>query len=152
MRPFLFIVFLAFQGVIFAQNASFPVEGYWLHDSKEFIVEVSVENGICSGRIVWLAQPVDLSGEERRDVLNKDPELRSRKVMGVPVLSGFLRDDSEWKSGKIYDYTSGNTYNARMQVDDEGRLRVTGFYGILFFLGKTKKWTKIKTPSDYGLI
>lgn len=151
MRPFFLTCLLGIALQCSAQQATFPVEGHWLHNSGEYVVEVSVDNGICSGKIAWLREPIDLSGEQRRDVLNKDPELRSRRVIGIPVLSGFLRDDAEWKSGKIYDYTSGNTYNARMEIDKDGNLRITGFYGILFFLGKTKKWARVDNLSEYGL-
>ena len=151
MRLLFFLILLVQQGAIFAQDISFPVEGFWLDDSEQFIVEVEVENGTCSGRIAWLAEPIDQNGEEQRDVLNKDPLKRSRKVMDIFVLRDFVSESSVWKSGKIYDHTSGNTYNARMEVDEHGWLRITGFYGLLFFLGKTKKWTRVTNPSDYGI-
>ena len=133
----------------FGQGSS--IEGYWMHESGDYIVQIADNPSELNGEIVWLNEPMDNSGELRRDVMNKEPELRSRLILGINALEGFEPDDDAWRSGKIYDLKSGHLYNGRLKLDGTDRLRVTGYYGILFFLGKTKVWTRVADPSEYDL-
>lgn len=137
--------------VTLAGGDSSSIKGYWMNESGEFIVNIYQEDSTFKGKIVWLADSLDKFGQPLRDVMNKEPEMRSRLVRGMNVLEGFELDDGIWKHGRVYDYKSGNDYNARMKLDDEGNLRLTGYYGILFFLGKTKVWKRVSSKGKYGL-
>ena len=119
-------------------------EGYWLDDDKVLAVEIKMQNDRLVGTIVWLEEPKDNFGESMRDVMNREPKFRSQKVLGMQVLRGFKWDGDEWKGGEYYDFTSGHWYNARISLEKEDKIKMTGYYGILFFLGKNKRWNRIK--------
>lgn len=151
MNWVIFTLGLLTAHIVSANDNNSSIKGFWLNETKEYIVEVSEDDSIFSGRIVWLADSLDMYEQPLRDVLNDDPEKRSRKVLGMDILTGFIPDNGMWKHGKVYNFKSGSDYNARMKLDEEGHLRLTGYYGILFFLGKTKVWTPVNNPQQYGL-
>lgn len=127
------------------------VVGLWLTEAGESLVEVfKASDGTYGGRVVWLREPKDSNGEDLRDVMNGTPRLRSRKVLGIDVLRGYRHDDGIWRSGTIYNWRSGNSYNSKMYLED-GRLHVKGYYSLLFFLGRTKVWTRVTDLNRYGL-
>ncbi|NNC96014.1 MAG: DUF2147 domain-containing protein [Chitinophagales bacterium] len=134
-----------------ANTDSTEILNYWLTDTEEYIVQIYEENGVYKGKIVWLLNPLAMDGEARRDVMNNEPELRSRLLMGLDVLDGFEYDDGDWRHGSVYNFKNGNDYNAHLKIDNDGNLRWTGYYGILFFLGKTKVWTPVSDLKKYGL-
>lgn len=127
------------------------VFGLWLTEAGESVVEVYKANdGTASGRVVWLREPKDANGEELRDVMNGTPSKRSRKVLGMEVLRGYRIDGDIWRGGTIYNWRNGNSYNSKMYLE-EGRLHVKGYYSLLFFLGRTKEWTRVTDHARYGL-
>lgn len=135
----------------FAQTDAKAIEGYWLNEDKDYVVKVYEFDGEFFGKIVWLKDSLDMYGEPLRDVLNDMPHRRSKLVKGMDVLLNFVYESGAWRSGNIYNYKTGNTYNAKMTINKEGELELTGYYGILFFLGKTKEWTRVTNKAVYGL-
>lgn len=127
--------------------------GFWLDEKRETVIEIyeHADRDLYNGRIVWLKDSLDTFGNERRDVLNDDPQLRSRKVLGTNMLYGFAWDDTDtWRKGEIYYYQTGNDYNGKIHLDG-GKLKLKGYYSILFFLGRTKTWQRLNNPEAYGL-
>jgi len=74
-------------------------------------------------------------GEIKTDDENPDPALRARPVVGISMFSEYDYKDRLWQ-GKIYDPETGNTYNSRMEVDKDGRLKIRGYIGLPLF-GRT---------------
>ena len=152
MRFTVFLVLVFLQSASFARGGdSLSITGFWLHENKDYVIEIVRDGEVYHGSIVWLADPLDNYDKPLSDLMNKDPEKRSRPVLGLVVLEGFEFDHGAWESGKIYDHHSGQTYNGKMKIDGDGSLRVTGYYGILFFLGKTKVWSKVNDKAKYNL-
>lgn len=119
--------------------------GKWLDEEQETIIEIYKENDTYNGRIVWLMDSLDVFGGDLRDVLNDDTQLRSRKVIGTNMLQGFVWDEAgTWRKGGIYYYHSGNRYNGKIYMSEDGKLKLKGYYSFLFFLGKTKTWTRFE--------
>ena len=136
---------------VFQASAQNEILGFWMNEDKDAIIEIYENNRIFNGRIVWLKDSLDSFGQPVRDVFNDRSSLRSRKVMGTDMLMGFIYTDEAWRKGEIYNYKSGNDYNGKITLDDDGNLRLKGYYSILFFLGRTKTWTRPARPIDYGL-
>jgi uncharacterized protein (DUF2147 family) len=125
--------------------------GYWLDQNQETVVRIYEDNGLYFGKIEWLKDSLDAFGNIRRDVLNDEPELRSRPVLGTDMLVAFSWDGEDtWRKGEIYYYQTGNDYNGKIYLD-EGKLKLKGYFSILFFLGRTKTWTRVENPKTYGL-
>ena len=93
-----------------------PVLGVWLTDEGKAKVRVSeCEGGLCSN-IVWLREPNDDEGKPLRDYYNPDPKLRTRKILGLPLMTGLKKSgDKQW-SGHIYNPENGKTYQAHLTL------------------------------------
>lgn len=119
------------------------------------IVEVRPKGEGLSGRIVWLEKPVypadhPAAGKPKVDLENPNPELRTRPVLGLEILTGFRWDGKRWVDGEIYDPVSGNTYRATITLESHDRLRLRGYVGIPL-LGRTEVWTRVeRLPETRG--
>ena len=83
-------------------------------------------------------QDADLApGAAATDVNNKNAALRSRTIVGMPVLSEFTDGGSDWR-GRIYDPKSGKTYKSILKREADGTLKVQG---CIAFFCRTQRWT-----------
>ena len=134
------ILDLAFLFIpIFCMGKCDEVTGKWYTDNKSGIVEVYIENNVCNGKLIWLAEPIDKDGRPYKDGLNKDKSLRSRPLIGIYIIKDLKKNGNEWTGGSVYDPESGNTYNCKIKAVD-GKLHVRGFIGPF---GKTLKWEPV---------
>lgn len=74
------------------------------------------------------------------DVNNPDRSLRSHPLVGLQVLTGFVRDGSSWTGGRAYDPKTGRSYKARLAPAGDGSLTVTG---CILFLCKSQSWARL---------
>src|ERR1051325_7805040 len=122
--------------------------GYWLIDTEDVIVEIyQKEDSTFAGDIAWLRDSLDIYNQPLRDVLNHEPTHRSRLVKGLTVLHDFTWSSGAWRNGTYYNFKTGNDNTIKMSLGDEGALRLTSSYGLLFFLSKTKTWTPVTDAS-----
>ena len=123
--------------------AASPLDGLWLTDDHKGIVRI----GPCSAgnpRICgWIVRVLD-SGPNvpTRDVNNPNRALRSRNILGMPVLSGFVPYlEGRYVGGSAYDPKSGRSYRASLRLQDGGSLGVTGC--VMLFC-RTVTWTRAR--------
>jgi uncharacterized protein (DUF2147 family) len=131
-----------------------PLLGLWATPAEDeggqAHVEITRKGDGYSGKLVWLAEPVYLKGDEQGmdgqikvDRENPDPALKTKPVKGLVVLDGFVRSgDNKWTDGTIYDPNNGKTYSCKLQLKGD-RLKVRGYIGISL-LGRTTYWTRVK--------
>jgi uncharacterized protein (DUF2147 family) len=135
-----------------AQTAS--VMGVWLTASGVAQVRVSPcdnpANGPVCGIIVGLINPKGPDGQVvapdmATDYRNADPNLRSRKVIGMPLIWGFKKtaDPNVLEEGHIYNGENGKVYTANISLQPDGTLRLRGYVGSPMF-GETQIWTRVK--------
>ena len=67
-------------------------------------------------------------GADQRDVNNRDAAKRSRKLLGMAILTGFTEDEDSWR-GEIYDPNNGKTYRSIVRRRGLDRLEVKGCIG-----------------------
>ncbi|MDQ2751941.1 MAG: DUF2147 domain-containing protein [Bacteroidota bacterium] len=129
-----------------AQDNQDAIVGKWMNEDKDLVVDVYKENNNFKAKIIWFHDAGDTITpiDQRLDIKNPDKILRSRKVLGMEVLSNLVYDPEEnkWMKGKIYDSTSGRTWDASVWLSDPQTLQVRGYY-IFKFIGKTMKFTKV---------
>lgn len=125
-----------------AQHNADAILGKWESVEKNLIVEVYKQDNSFRANIVWFNNPGNSLPET--DVKNPDKDLRSRKVVGMDVLSGltYNQRQDKWTGGKIYDCTSGKTWDATVWLEDDNDLNVRGFY-LVRWLGKTMEFKRI---------
>ncbi|MDG5751845.1 DUF2147 domain-containing protein [Qipengyuania sp. XHP0211] len=117
--------------------AADPVQGRWMTEEKDAVITIAPCGAKLCGRISkFLVAPPQ--GLDQRDVNNKDASKRSRKLLGMPVLTGFAEDGDEWR-GTIYDPKSGKTYRSILQRKGSNQLTVKGCLGPFC---QTQTWRK----------
>jgi uncharacterized protein (DUF2147 family) len=121
-----------------AAAAPANVQGLWLTDDHKGLVQI----GPCGRSLCGtIAKVADTSGNApRTDIHNPDARLRSRAILGLPVLSGFERSGSYWK-GRAYDPKSGKSYRSTLELNPDGSLKVSG---CILFICQSQRWTRVR--------
>ncbi|MGE0154101.1 MAG: DUF2147 domain-containing protein [Reyranellaceae bacterium] len=132
------------------------VLGKWQTESTNAHVELyrcaDPARGAVCGKVVWLRNATNpdqtpaASVEEVRDVKNPEESLRSRKILGLEFLYGFKPAESEtgtYEGGKIYNAEDGETYSARIKLENPDTLVLRG-YVLMPLLGKSQTWSRVK--------
>jgi uncharacterized protein (DUF2147 family) len=128
-----------------AGDAALGPVGVWATDGNDSHVKIEKCGINLCGTIVWLKDPLGDDGKPAVDFKNPDPGLRSRPLIGLMLLSGFVQDSDDpdvWTDGRIYDPDDGRTYSCKLTVQDANSLRVRGYIGFSF-LGETQVWTRV---------
>ncbi len=136
---FSMIFMLAPLAAAFAQD----VVGKWKLEDGTAIVEVYKSGDAYNGKIVWLEKPTEADGSPAVDDNNPDKALRSRKLIGLNMLSGLKKNGGEYTGGTIYDPGNGKTYNCSMKVEGD-ILKVRGSLDKKGLLGRTMDWYRVK--------
>ena len=127
-----------------AQAADGPF-GEWLtekRDARVLIAPCADAPGRLCGTITWAQRPPDAPEGPLVDRHNSDPALRSRPILGLPLLGRFAPDgENFWDGGTIYDPRSGKTYKSKMRLAAPDRLEVSG---CILFLCKGETWTRYR--------
>lgn len=143
MKQFVHTIFIAtfclhLATPVLSQSGSDAILGVWFNEEKDGKVMIYKEGGKYYGKIVWRE---DVPGTSPLDEKNPDPNLRTRKKVGLVILNDFVYQGSEWKDGTIYDPKSGKTYSCVIKLQSDGRLYVRGYVGISL-IGRTTYWTR----------
>jgi uncharacterized protein (DUF2147 family) len=116
------------------------IAGTWLSGDGDGLIEIRVAGNAITASIQG-SQNSD-PDRPRTDVLNPDPALRDRPLIGLNIFAGFTYDgDNRWSGGFIYDPNSGKTYRGKLHLVDPGTLEVRGFIGISL-IGRTETWRR----------
>ncbi len=130
------------------------VLGCWLTESGDSCVEIYRHGEKYFARIVGVREPSfaegeveGMDGKPRVDILNPDPSLRFRSLIGLELMTDFeYQGDSAWQKGRIYDPQDGKTYKCNVILQEDGTLKVRGFIGFSLF-GRTTIWMRPETYS-----
>ena len=107
--------------------------GKWLTEAGDAKVEIYEANGKVNGKIVWLEK-----GPDTKDTHNTDEKMRSRKLMGVNILSGLTKKSEKWEGGRIYNPKNGKTYKCSIWPEVD-KLKVRGYLGVFYETQTFKK-------------
>ena len=136
-------IFMMFVLVSICTAMAQDVVGKWKFDDGTAIVEVYKTGDVFNGKIVWLQHPTEADGSPAVDGKNPDSKLRSRKLIGLNMLSGLKKVGSEYSGGSIYDPGNGKTYNCSMKVEGDV-LKVRGSLDKRGLIGRTMDWYRVK--------
>ena len=116
--------------------------GRWLNTEKTAHIEIEKNGSVFLGKISWLKNP-NPGGKPATDKNNSNEKLRSRPLVGLPIIDGLKYEDGVWKDGEIYDPNSGKIYSCELRLLSDEILEVSGYLGFSF-VGRTVEWTRIK--------
>jgi len=139
MKNLLLILLFLTSSQLFAQKAN-DILGKWTNEKQTRTIEIYENNDLYYGKVVWLKDSEKGKGNNRLDIKNHNTALENRKILGVDFLLSFAfyTDRKVWRDGQIYNYETGNTYTGKMTLNENGEIELTGYYGILWFLGRTQ--------------
>lgn len=101
---------------------------------KKSVVEITITNGIASGRIVDVfdRSKVNSTCTKCPDDRQNDP------IIGLEIIRNMERDDDEWDDGTILDPETGKIYDCKLWLED-GALKVRGYVAFFF---RTQTWVR----------
>lgn len=117
-------------------TAASPVTGKWVTAGKDSVVEIAPCGQKLCGKVAKLLRPAE--GGPPTDRNNPNPVLKSRPLIGLPILSDFVEAGAQW-SGTIYDPRNGKSYRSNVARNPDGTLKVQG---CIAFFCQTQIWTK----------
>ena len=127
------LIFSMVLAIVSLASYSQGIMGKWLTESGDAKVEIYEAGGKINGKSIWLQK-----GPETTDSHNTDEKLRSRKLMGVNILSGLTKKSEKWEGGRIYNPKNGKNYKCSIWLDGD-KLKVRGYIGFLY---ETQTWKR----------
>jgi len=101
---------------------------------RRSVVEITVTNGVLSGRIVDLYDKTRL---EKR--CEKCPDDRKdKRIVGLEIIRGMKADGTTWEDGTILDPETGKIYDCKLWLEN-GELKVRGYVAFFF---RTQTWVR----------
>ena len=127
----------------FASTKKDDIVGLWKNiDDKtgkaKSIIEITVNEGIYSGKIIRLLNPstpdpvcIKCSGNNA-----------NKPILGLTIINDTLKKENSWGGGTILDPKKGKTYKVKFTLIEQGeKLKVRGFIGVPS-LGRTQIWIR----------
>ena len=130
----------------FALLSQTPMDicGVWLEQEKKSHIEIyQNKDSLYEGKIIWLAEPLNEMGQEKKDDKNPNDLLKKRAINGLTIIKNLeYIEENKWSNGTIYDARSGKTYSLTTSMKDVNTLYMRGYFGFSL-IGKTTSWTRI---------
>lgn len=127
-------------------NPADAVLGKWETVKENLIVEVYKEHNDYKAKILWFKNTNEKTRPSDTWIDDKNPNaaLRHRKILGMQVLQNLVYNPKEnrWEGGKIYDCTTGRTWDSSAWISRDGLLKVRGFWHFEF-IGQTLVFKRI---------
>lgn len=120
--------------------------GTWYTEEGTSTVDIyKGSDGKYHGKVSWLDEPYE-NGKPKVDSENPDQKLKSRPIMGLPLLQGFQYSPGkkQWVNGTIYDPDNGKTYDCFAWFEDGNynQLFLKGYVMGIRALGRSTEWRK----------
>lgn len=127
MKKLLLTLFILYTTVsIFTQDPGERITGFWKNDNKTVKIEVTKDEGIYSGKIIWVDDKVAKKG---------NPTL-----LGTTILSDLKYSDNKW-TGSVYVPQKSKSFDCSVTLDGNDTLLLEVTKG---FFSRTKRWTRVK--------
>ncbi len=107
--------------------AADSINGRWITEDRDAIVEIKQCGNVTCGTIHrFLVTPPD--GLDQRDINNPTARLRTRRLLGLPILTNFREETDLWR-GRIYDPNDGRSYRSVIRRTGPNTIEVRGCIG-----------------------
>ena len=116
--------------------------GKWISDKGNLKLQVYKKDNEYRAKAIFHSGKTE--GEEWIDEKNPDPTLRSRTLIGKDLLTQmrYDPDNNDWEDGRVYDPSSGKSFEAIVTLVNQNTLKVKGFWLIKGF-SKRKIFTRM---------
>ena len=113
--------------------------GMWTAAEGKSRVRVSHCGANLCGGVAWLKEPNDEAGKPKLDYHNENTALRTRPMIGVPILLSMVPEGETFR-GRIYNAEDGKTYSATFKMLTDNSAQVQGCVAAIFC--KSQVWTR----------
>lgn len=125
-----------------AENAD-AIVGIWQNSTGKGHIQIFRQNNKYYGKIIWLRDAMDASGQPKLDNKNSDPGQKAKPLLGLVMMRDFSFSGDGWEGGRIYNPGDGREYQGMIRMKDLQTLMVRGYIGISL-VGKTDVWTRVR--------
>ncbi|MFN0083573.1 MAG: DUF2147 domain-containing protein [Ferruginibacter sp.] len=129
MKSFIVLLALLSPFIVFAAKAD-DILGIWLTDNDESKIEIYKAGNEYFGKIIWLKEPNDKSGNPKKDVNNPDKTKRNNPAIGILVLKNVRYKNGAWE-GIIYGPKRGKEVACSLKLINKDVLEGFVSYGFL---------------------
>ena len=141
---------LVVSGLLFATGSALAADpvGEWLVEDRSArmkIVRCPQGQTQALWGVIWAQSKPGF------DTANRDPSMRGRPLLGIPILIDMRQTKPNRWEGKIYDpkgtalISGGGIYDANITLNEKDMLEVRGCFGGLICDGED--WTRITDPN-----
>jgi uncharacterized protein (DUF2147 family) len=122
-----------------ANSGGSSITGIWHTGQEDGTVEIYRCGAAYCGKI---ADAATLRRDPNlRDIHNREPQLRDRRLRGLVVLHNFAGGPTQFKGGPLYDPATGDkATRGELKLLPTGKLEVKGCVSIFC---RTKIWTRV---------
>lgn len=119
--------------------------GKWESEQHNLRILIYMRNNQFRAKIIWFSDTDGKPMDYWRDVHNPDSKLRSRKLLGMEILTGlrYNAQTNSWEDGMVYDSRHGRYWNASASIGKKGRLHVRGYWHFKW-IGRTINFYRIQ--------
>lgn len=117
-----------------------PYGNWTLSDGRLTVQVVSCGANLVCANVIRLQEPNNGDGTPKLDLKNKNPALRTRHLIGMPVIEGMMPTGPNTFKGQIYSSDDGDYYRAYATVEGD-HLSVKGCW---FVICKDLNFTRAK--------
>lgn len=144
---FCIILLVFYTNSNFGKNSSAPADaicGKWETCENNLVILVYRESDFFRAKVVWFKDGDPRLMNTWTDKRNPDKSLRSRKIIGMSVLKDMIYnpDTNSWENGIIYDSKHGHEWSASAYIDQNGQLKVKGYWHFKF-IGHTLTFKRV---------
>lgn len=125
----LLLTFLA--GTTLTIATASDIAGIWITEGNNSKIEIYKCGKEYCGKICWMRDSVN-EGKPIKDVNNKNPQLRERKVLGLQIIEGlrYNKEKNCFDGGKIYLHDTGREADLEIKILPGHRLEVKAVVGL----------------------
>lgn len=119
--------------------------GSWESEQHNLRILVYMQHKQFRAKIIWFSDTDGKPMDYWRDTRNPDIKLRSRKILGMEILSGLRYNarTNSWEDGLVYDSRHGRYWNASATIGKKGMLHVRGYWHFKW-IGRTINFYRIR--------
>lgn len=144
----IFILLFCFFSLNFiAQSNADEILGDWISTDRNVSVKIFKIKDEYEAKIIWFNEKLGSKKpmHQRLDLQNPNPKFHTRKIIGMEILNGlrYSPKTNTWENGKIYDASSGRTWDSAISLMENGHLNVRGYWKFKW-IGKSMTFKRIK--------
>jgi uncharacterized protein (DUF2147 family) len=140
MKRLLILIFIVVAANAVAQKT---VVGKWktIDDNTgeaKSIIEIFERGGKVYGKVVQILDPTAKPDPVCDKCPDDDPRFK-KKIIGMEIIQGLVKDGAEYSEGTILDPEPGKIYRCKLWLDGED-LMVRGYWGPFY---RTQTWKRV---------